>query len=435
MIGRPAAPVRYAASRRALCGLLAGVCLLSACGGAQVDAGPTAAAVADDGTSAATRYAAALRLGALARVEARAGLDEMASEHYRAAYRVHPELTFVLAQAQAAERARLYAEAHDAAARALMHRMTGEQRAALDGEVKRLAALVPQDLHRVAVQVAPDGARVELRLVRTAPAGDKKDPVAVASGPDRTVLTSGGIWLKAGTWNVESGARGYQSELRTIQVGRGGELLTVALKPDEAGPALAVSRKRPPVELQPGPKQAQPDPKAAPGPDVVRKVLPETEPGAEPKLQPQLPGPTVKFGYEEPPRRSALSRYGPIATSMLGVAALGVGGYFGYQATTYATTVNALQPGSKKYATDFAFYKAEIDANSKLANYAFIGGGALVAVGTLWWVVTMPAKAPPAVIGNVAPPAKPVADWRKVLPDAVVPGVGAVPSATMLWNY
>ncbi|MSP93568.1 MAG: hypothetical protein EXR79_17545, partial [Myxococcales bacterium] len=321
-------------------------------------------ALADDGASAATRYAAALRQAALARVEAHAGIDELAAEHYRAAYRQHPEMTFVLAQAQAAERAGLYAEAHNAASRALMHRMPDAQRAEMDSEVKRLAGLVPQDLHRVAVQVAPDGARVELRLVMPVTGGAKSALAAGAkpeallrdSGPDRTVLTSGGIWLKAGTWSVESSARGYQSELRTIQVGRGGELLTVALKPDETGPALAVSRKRPSAQIEP-----QPGPKTVP--DVVRKVLSEFEPGAEPKLQPKLDGPIVKFGYDEPPSRSALARVGPIATSMLGVAALGVGGYFGYQATTNAATVNALEPNVKGYAANFTFYKGLIDDN------------------------------------------------------------------------
>jgi len=386
--------------------------VMSACGGAQANDGAGLVARVEDDSAGATRYAAALRLAALARVEARAGLDEVAAEHYRAAYRQHPEAGFLVAQAQAAANAKLYAEAQEATERALLHAWPEDARQKLEAEAKRLAGLVPKGLHRVAVQVTPDSARVELRHE-----SQPKD-----TPPLRTVLGTGWVYLQAGTWSVESTARGYQSELRTFSVGRGGELLSVALSPEDQGPAIARTTPRPPDKRAPEVRKA-PDAQVK-GPEKI--ALPEIEPGAEPKPEQVSPGPTLRLGYDDGPKRSKLATYGPLATSGLGVVAIGLGGFFGYQAASQGTEANALTGKEKNYTTLRDFHIELAKTASLRSNLAFASGGALVAIGTAWWLFTMPGKAPPATVTGRAPgiAAKTsvqtrAAGWQALAPDAV----------------
>ena len=315
---------------------------------------------------ASTRYAAALRLAALGRVEARAGTDELAAEHFRAAYRMHPLAEFLLAYAQSAERGKLYAESHEALRRALTHALTAEERTRVTADVARLQPLVPAGLVRVAVQVAPAGARLE--LTRQLPGAKVEDPrkAGAARTWDRVMLASGGIYLPAGTYAVYATARGYQSEMQTLQVAReGAELIAVSLAAEDAGPQLA---------------------------ERVRHTAkpPEPEDKLEGKPQPEVQGPVVEFGVQRKPGRSAIHTWGPLGTSALGVLAIGVGGYFGWQVTEQAAQANALtgQGLSKAdYQANLDFYKAQARSQRDLTNYSFIGGGALLAVGTLWWAL------------------------------------------------
>ena len=237
---------------------------LAACSGGGPAAQRDRSAAAEE-ISTPTHYATALRLAALGRVEARSGADELAAEHFRAAYRHHADAEFLRKYAESAERAHLYAEARDATKRALMHPLAAEDRQRLEGDVVRLDKLVQPGLVRVAVQVRPDTARV----------------VLTQGNVQRTVLGPGQIYLKAGAWGIETSAKGFQSELRTFQVGEGeGEMLAIALHSEETGPALA--------EVPQG--RGEPERKTP---------IPEVEPEPEPKRQEQWLPAQPRFQFEE----------------------------------------------------------------------------------------------------------------------------------------
>lgn len=306
------------------------------------------------------RYAAALRLAALARVEARAGSDEVAAEHFRAAYRKYPDVGFLLAYARSAERAKLYAEAHDALRRALTHALADDEKTRINNEVERLQPLVPAGLVRVAIQVSPEGARVELTRQQAGAAG--RDPKKNGPGRtvDRVVLGTGWLFLQPGSWAIYSTAKGYQSDLSSLQVTpEGAELVAVGLSPEDAGPQFADTTR----------------------PKVVRQEGPDLEP-----KKPEE-GPVVEFQAPARPSRSRIHSIGPVVVSALGVLAVGAGGYFGWQATEQAKQANALLPSDSGYHDDFATFRTSVNNNAMLANYAFIGGGALVGLGTLWWLL------------------------------------------------
>lgn len=343
----------------------------------------------EDEVPASIRYASALRLAALGRVEARAGSDELAAEHFRAAYRMHPLAEFLLAYARSAERGKLYAESHEALRRALTHELTAEERTRVTADVARLQSMIPPGLVRVAVQVAPAGARLE--LTRQLPGAKVEDPrkAGAARTFDRVVLASGGIYLPAGTYAVYATARGYQSEMQTLQVAReGAELIAVALAAEEAGPQLAERNRH-----------------------TAKPVEPEDK--LEEKPQPEMQGPVVEFGVKPKDTRSTIHTWGPLGTSALGVVAIGLGGYFGWQATQQAEQANALvgQGLSKvDYQANVAYYKEQTRDMSGLANYSFIGGGALLAAGTLWWALAPSRRAALAsdqVSAPVATPGRP----------------------------
>ncbi|MSP90904.1 MAG: hypothetical protein EXR79_03725 [Myxococcales bacterium] len=330
-------------------------------------------------SSQSTRQARAQRLAALARVEARAGIDDVAAEHFRAAYRQHPDAEHLIAAAQSWERAKRYAEAHESVLRALGHALPDAERARLDAEVMRLRGLVPAGLVKVAVQVRPEGTRVVLTQV------GKDSGEAI----QRTVLGTGHIWLQPGLWNVESSAKGFQSHLMTFQSGGAdGELLAVVLKPEEQGPVL--------VQTQPeGGAPVAPKPEVAHTGGDGKGVGPESIAGVEPERPPpREPGPVVELGYGAPrPQRSVLSRYGPLVLSALGVGALGGGGYFGWAATQSAADANALTGGEKDYKTQLDDLKVQAADRVFLANASFGAGGALLVAGTLWWALQPASRA------------------------------------------
>lgn len=349
----------------------------------------------------------------MARVELRSSAYELAAEHFRAAYRHHADADFMRRYAEAAERAGLYAEARDATQRVLTHPLSPEERQRLEGDVVRLDKMVQPGLVRVMVQVKPDGARVVLTL----------------GNLQRTVLGPGHIYLKSGSWGVESSAKGFQSELRTLQAGEGGALLAISLHAEEAGPALAEVpratgdgiRKAPLIEIEPEPEpkavpvvavQPKVEPKVEPKPVPVVAVQPKVEPKIEPKVEPKVepkPAPPKAVAKPEPEPKAAptplviapkevkpqgpsvVGRYGPYVTAGLGVVAIGVGGFFLYQAMQNVSDLNGLNAASMtpaQYASSFDAGKSDAQANLQKADYLMAAGGAVLVAGVAWWVLT-----------------------------------------------
>lgn len=401
---------------------------LAGCGGSSEQLRLGAETIADEPRP--QRYAAALRLAAVARVEARAGLDELAAEHFRAAYRKHEDAAFLLAGAVAAERARLYAEASDMLREALTHELPKEQRNKAESDLARVAPQVPAGLVRVPIHVAPEGARVELTRSepgQVRPAGSK---------PDRVVLVSGWVFLQPGTWSIYSTARGYQPELQTVKVVRSGSSnVQVALRPEDRGPSVAdptrpsrddrsvavpgptapdeepgtdlsdasdtpepapkpepKPRPKPEPIAKPEPKPetepiAKPEPKPEPKPVVVKKPKPKpidpdpTEPGLDPGE-----GPTVELDVAHGPQ--GVHKWGPYATAGLGVALLGAGGFFGYtaqQSGQQASDLGSQNLSPAAYDSQFGKLVQQAEDQALFANLAFAGGGLLLAAGTAWW--------------------------------------------------
>lgn len=360
--------------------LAASLVLQSACGGGQAETRMAPRPGIEVDMSAPEKYAMALRMAALARVEARSGQDELAAEHFRAAYKLHETTQFLFAYGQAAERAKLYAEAHEAARRALTHDLTDEQRKSIEENVNRLAALVPPGLQRVAILVRPEGARVELSHEA---AGNAKVPVRQGEkqGSDRIVIGSGEVFLMPGTWHLETSAKGFSSELRTFQVGgTEGDVIAIQLHLEDQGPALVGT-----------PNARQPK-------VIDKRPLPE---GQEKKVEIK-PGPTVYVETRPaPPAQGFVSKYGPVSTTVLGVLAVGVGGWFGYQTQVAGDNANAVLPGganynAKTYRQDNLDYLDQANQNARLAQGLFIGGGALIAAGTVWWMLSPSAASAPA---------------------------------------
>jgi hypothetical protein len=375
--------------------------VLTACGGGQVAGKPLPRYGIEVDLSAPEMYAAALRMAALARVEARAGQDELAAEHFRGAYKLHETTVFLFAYGQAAERAKLFAEAHEAAVRALSHDLTDDQHKALEDNEKRLAALVPPGLRRVAILVQPEGARVEL-------AREGHDKL---QGPERIVIGSGEVFLLPGIWHLETSAKGWSSELRTFQVGGGeGDVIAIQLHPEDQGPALVGT---------PNVRQ----------PKVIEKhQIPEPQ---EKKVE-NKPGPTVIVeDHPRPPDRGFLNKYGPVTTTILGVLAVGAGGWFGYQTQVAANNANAVLPGGSQYNVGTyrqqnADFKAEADANSTRATGLFIGGGVLLAAGTVWWLLSPSAVSAPAPELTDSAPTR---GWKLPVPSVSLHGV------SLAWTF
>ncbi len=362
--------------------LVASLVMQTACGGGQAETRLAPRPGIEVDMSAPEKYAMALRMAALARVETRSGQDELAAEHFRAAYKLHETTQFLFAFGQAAERAGLHAEAHEAARRALTHDLSDEQRKSIEDNVKRLAALVPPGLQRVAILVKPQGARVELSREAVGHAAVER------RGPERIVIGSGEVFLKPGTWHLETSAKGFSSELRTFEVGGAeGDVIAIQLHLEDQGPALVGT---------PNAKQ----------PKVIEKrLLPD---GQEKKVEVK-PGPTVYVEtHPAPPQQGFVSKYGPVGTTILGVLAVGAGGWFGYQTQVAGDNANAVLPGgadynAKTYRQDNLDYLDQANQNALLAQGLFIGGGALIAVGTVWWMLSPSAATAPAPELSAAP--------------------------------
>ncbi len=375
------------------------------------------------------RYVDALRSAALGRVEMRAGQDAVAGEHFRRAYRSHAEVGFLLAYADAAERAGLFAESSEAAQRALLYPLDDEQRLKVQAQVTRLQPQIVPGLIAVAVNVRPENARVEL----SQSASDGQKRLRIVIGPSR-------VFLQPGTWSVESTSKGFNSEMRTFQVGGPeGNLLAIALQVEDNGPAL-VGTPHPDQPEKIVKKPIEPEKK----PDVVvKKPDPDEEPDETPLVKaPDLkPTPRDEKGpivtYEDknaPPKRSFLHKWGPIATSALGVAALGGGGYFGYRAKQSGDTANALSPSDPKYSNLLNQYADNATANAKLATYSFIGGGVLLAAGTLWMFFAPTADVPPPP--PTGKPAVRVPPAAPALAEVLLPSVGVTPSSlSFSWKF
>lgn len=375
------------------------------------------------------RYVDALRSAALGRVEMRAGQDAVAGEHFRRAYRSHAEVGFLLAYADAAERAGLFAESSEAAQRALLHPLDDDLRLKVQAQVTRLQPQIVPGLIAVAVNVRPENARVELSQSAT----DGQKRLRIVIGPSK-------IFLQPGTWSVESTSKGFNSEMRTFQVGGPeGNLLAIALQVEDNGPAL-VGTPHPDQPEKLVKKPIIPEKK----PDVVMKT---PDPDEEPEETPLVKAPEIKptprdekgpiVTYEDknaPPKRSFLHKWGPIATSALGVAALGGGGFFGYRATQSGNDANALSPADKNY-TNLLNQKADsATANAKLATYSFIGGGVLLAAGALWMFFAPTAEVPPPPpTGKAAKRVTPVAP---TFAEVLLPSVGVSPgSVSFSWKF
>jgi hypothetical protein len=349
------------------------------------------------------RYSAALRLAALARVEARGGADEVAAEHFRAAYRKYPDVSFLAGYARSAERAKLYAEAHDALRRALSHALSPDERAQVDAEIARLTPLVPSGLVRVALQVAPEGARVE--LTRQQPGESNGDPRKSSKrSADRIALGTGWLYLAPGSYAVYSSLKGFQSDLRTLQVtAESADLMAIALAADDAAPQLADTTR---------PKHK--------GSDTV-----------EPDIKKPDEGPVVEFQDRPKVRRSPVHTLGPVVLSALGVLAVGAGGFFGWQASQNAASANDLSgQGLSKanYDSQFATYHQAVLNNANFANYALAGGGTLVALGSLWWLLAPSAKAAPAS----AEAGSAVLTARSAWPTLTLPSLAVSPGGVSL---
>lgn len=445
---------------------------LSGCGSASEQVRLGEETIADEPRP--LRYAAALRLAAVARVQARAGLDELASEHFRAAYRKHADAAFLLAGAEAAERARLFAESSDMLRQALTHDLARDQRQKAETNLARVAPQVPAGLVRVPIQVAPEGARVE--LTRTTSASARKPDSRPDSKPDRIVLTSGWVFLQTGTWSIYTTARGYQPELQTVQVTKSGAgMVQVALRPEDTGPSVA-DPSRPKRDDRsiavPGPTPEEPEPsttdvavkpdpdpepevvKPMPRPDPVRDpdpgpvvekpkpkpkpvvVKPKPKPPVDP-TDPELDpgeGPTVELDVAYGPQ--GIHKWGPYATAGVGVALVGLGGFFGFQAQQSgqeASDLGSQNLSDSQYKSQFNTLVGQAEDQALYANLAFAGGGLLLAAGTAWWwfaPVAEPAKARPAASGERAS--------RAVPPDrpAWLPHVLATPRAVGLsWTF
>ena len=238
--------------------------LLSACGTAPTLVQDTQRLDAE-GLTGPARYTQALRWTALARVEARAGADQMASQHLRAATRLGGEPAWLLEQAEAEERAKLFAEARDTAQRALLRDLLPTEKLRAEAVISRVTPQIQQGLVRVAILVRPEGARVELNRADA----KRRRNYAGGAGAERVLIGTGYAWLVPGTWTLETTQKGFNSELRTIQVGADANLVAIALTAEDQGPALVNQNPggNPPTPV------VVPEPEPEPVPVVVAPVV------------------------------------------------------------------------------------------------------------------------------------------------------------------
>ncbi len=417
-----------------------------------------------EGPTGPERYTQALRLASLARVEARAGLEQLAAEHWRAATRLGGEPIWVVEQAEAQERARLYAEARETATRALARDLNPGEKQRAEQVVARVTPQIPAGLVRVAILVRPEGARVELSRA------DRKSH----RGAERVLIGSGHAWLAPGTWAMETTAKGFSSELRTVQVGGDGSLVAIALVPEDQGAAMVNAQPEPeetpvvvpvvppatakpvvaeapivpvapvqPVKPVEQPKPAEvakaiepPKPVEKPKPVEVAKpveqpkVVEPPPPAEEPKpvvKQDVVPPVGVEKHADTAGKVSWIHKVGPYTVAGLGVLALGAGGWFGIQAMSDASSANGLNPKTATYSGQVDTLATSATHNATLANALIVSGGVLVAAGAAWWLFA-PHDAAPSTRKHTQVEAAPVA--------AALPMIGVSPSSfSLTWSF
>ena len=220
---------------------------------------------------------------------------------------------------------------------------------------------------------------------------------------------------------VETTAKGFNSELRTVQVGGDGSLVAIALVAEEQGAAMVnaqpeaeeapavvvappVAAPKPVVEPPPAAQPTAvvvvappPPPVEPPKPVEVAKPVEPSKPVevakpveppkpvevAKPVEEPAKPAIGVEKGATGSGKVAWIQKVGPYAVAGLGVIALGAGGWFGMQAMGNATTANGLSPKSAGYGGQVTSLADSAKSNATLANAALIGGGVLVAAGSV----------------------------------------------------
>lgn len=139
---------------------------------------------------------------------------------------------------------------------------------------------------------------------------------------------------------------------------------------------LAVGSERAPLGAQPAPEAPPPIAKAEPKPE------PKVE--ARPKLPP--PPAIAEAGRVAPERPVSTARIASYTAAGAGVAALGVGGFFGWRASDARSQIDGAARNGKGEITGLTQKQAyELDAaaqrDARIANSLFIAGGLLAAGG------------------------------------------------------
>lgn len=120
-------------------------------------------------------------------------------------------------------------------------------------------------------------------------------------------------------------------------------------------------------------------------PEPTKPVAPTTEP-------PPPPGPTTP-----PPTPAGPSRVGPLVLGGLGVALVGVGGFFGVRALGLASDVKDHCPGGACTSSEWVGKNDEARRSAWISNVTLGVGLAAVVGATVWWVTTPSEK--PVTVG------------------------------------
>jgi len=354
--------------------------------------------------SATHYYPESLRLAARARVQARAGDDALAAEYFRGAYHAHPEISYLLAYARASERARFFAESRAAYRDALTHDLPKESRRQVKAEIERLNTLVPKGEVAVTLQVRPRSAHALLERAAGTRAGRKIKPYS------RIVMGDAKVFLKPGTYEVHVTANHFQAQLRSFKVSPGegdsshGQLVAITLKPDVKVPlALAGggdvgSKQRPKLATQASAGQADPGKNTGKGPEKTAGKDDDDDDDDEDDEPVKIAGAgggdddDDDAGADAQTEESAgsgggsaLHKYGPVATTALGVLGLVGGGALWYLALDEKSLAEAV-PASAKNREELFTYHSDRAATFWSGRVIALGvGGALAVAGTIWW--------------------------------------------------
>jgi hypothetical protein len=334
----------------------------------------------------------ALRHAAYARVAARAGEDAEAHASFRAALHLNPDVQCAVEAARAAERARLFGEAHDDWQQALRLAHDDANRASIAVEVERTAALVPSTHVRVAVLISPRGSRVALTSER--------------GGEPRPLIGDDAVWLAPGEWIVDDPDHPTPGGLARIRVGVEGQRV-VAVMIQGRGRASderngAVVTKRDPTPQQAADPATPPATKPTPRPDAPQPSDPQPSDPQPSDPQPSDPQPSDPQPSDPPdgspdvpsqPAVAGVHSWGPYVLAGLGVVGLGAASYFGVTALQNANIANDLAVTRSRYESELAQYGGDAQSQARLANLSFAAGGVLLAGGAVWWLLRPTTKA------------------------------------------